>query len=210
MQPDRAGQCGVVQARRLACTIRSVCSARLDSSRHVARKRQSVTPPSTQPTIERPAHCRHCVTRREPSKLPSAPSSKPGVESIANINRIVPAVIGEARVRQGLRRDVADAIAAHVTSQSLPLPPSFESMSGHSRSSTAHPSHSSTVVLRFGVTPAHRQLRMNAAQSDRRRRSAIRIALTLVNNGGQHQRRPHIVVDSKAPGQSRYCAGCLS
>jgi hypothetical protein len=31
------------------------------------------------------AHCRHCVTRREPSKLPSAPSSKPGVEPIANI-----------------------------------------------------------------------------------------------------------------------------
>jgi hypothetical protein len=131
------------------------------------------------------------VTRHEPSKLPSAPSSKPGVEPIANINRIVPAIVGEAHARQAVARDVADAIAAHVTSQSLPLPPSFESMSGHSRSGTAHPSHSSTVVLRFGVTPAHLQLRMNAAQSNRRRRSAIRIACTFVNNGGHHQRRQH-------------------
>jgi hypothetical protein len=62
------------------------------------------------------------VTRSEPSKLPSAPSSKPGVvEPIAKINRIVSAVVGEAHARQAVARDVADAIAAHVTSQSLPF-----------------------------------------------------------------------------------------
>jgi hypothetical protein len=39
---------------------------------HDDGKRERVTPPSTQPTIEQggAAHCRHCVTRREPSTLP--------------------------------------------------------------------------------------------------------------------------------------------
>jgi hypothetical protein len=54
-----------------------------------------------------------------------------------------------------------------------------------SRSSTANPSYTQHGRLRLGVTPAHRQFRLHAAQSGRCRRSAIRIALTLVNNGDQ-------------------------
>jgi hypothetical protein len=52
--------------------------------------------------------------------------------------------------------------------------------------------HSEPVVvqqhgrLRLGVTPAHRQLRQRTPHNrDRRRRSAMRIALTLINNGCQ-------------------------
>jgi hypothetical protein len=41
--------------------------------------------------------------------------------------------------------------------------------------------------LHLGVRPAHRQFQLHAAQSDRRRCSAMRIALTLVNNGDQQQ-----------------------
>ena len=44
------------------------------------------TPPTIEPTGSSgaggAAHCTNCVTRREPWKLPSAPSSKPDVEPI--------------------------------------------------------------------------------------------------------------------------------
>jgi hypothetical protein len=111
----------------------------------------------------------HFRTRREPSgKLPSKPSSKPGVEPIANTNRIVTAVGGEARDKR--KRETLPTLPTRspLTSiQSLSLSPSFESTSGLSRSSTANPSsYSSGLRLR---TPHNRG----------------RIALALVNNGDQ-------------------------
>jgi hypothetical protein len=111
---------------------------------------------------------------------------EPGVEPIANTNRIVPAVGGEARDKRK-RATFADAVAAHVEPVAVVAAQLVESTSDRSRSSTANPSsYTQHGRLCLGVTPAHRQLRpRTAAQSVRRRRSAIRIALTLVNNGDQ-------------------------
>jgi hypothetical protein len=87
----------------------------------------------------------NCVTRREPWKLPSAPSSKAGVEPIANTNRIVPAVGGEARDKR-TRVTFADAVAAHVEPVAVDCRPAWSRRSGRSRSSTVNPSFSSTVA----------------------------------------------------------------
>ncbi len=58
------------------------------------------------------ASCRNCVTRREPWKLPSASSSNTGVKPIANANRIVPAVGGEARALQTRSPTHVEPVAA--------------------------------------------------------------------------------------------------
>jgi hypothetical protein len=67
---------------------------------------------------------------------------EPGVEQIANINRIVPAVVGEARDKDKRKR-VALPTRSPVA---VVMSPSLESTSGRSRSSTAKPSFSSTVA----------------------------------------------------------------
>jgi hypothetical protein len=79
---------------------------------------------------------------------------EPGVELIANTNRIVPAVVGEAcdkrkRVTLPTRR------RSRRTSR-FGLPLRLESTSGRSRSSTAIPSYKQHGRLRLGVTPALR------------------------------------------------------
>jgi hypothetical protein len=105
------------------------------------------------------------VTRRESGKLLSAPSSKLGVELIANTNRIVPAVGGEARDKRK-RVTFADAFAAHVEPVAA-----VAAQLGVDVGPLAV-QHSEPVVvqqhgrLRLDVTPAHRQLRpRTAAQS---------------------------------------------
>jgi hypothetical protein len=87
------------------------------------------------------------VTRREPWtwKLLSAPSSKLGVESIANTNRIVPAVGGEARDKRK-RVTFADAVAAHVDPVAVVCHPAWSRRSGCLQSSTANPSSNSSTV----------------------------------------------------------------
>jgi hypothetical protein len=72
------------------------------------------------------------VTRREPWKLPSAPSSKPVVEPIANTNRIVPAVVGEARDKRK-RVTFADAVAAHVEPVAVVCRPAWSRHRARSR-----------------------------------------------------------------------------
>ncbi len=69
---------------------------------------------------------------------------EPGVKPIANTNRSVPAVVGEARdKRKGVMLPTRSPLTSN---QSLSLSPSLESSSGRLRSSTANPSHSSTVA----------------------------------------------------------------
>jgi hypothetical protein len=164
---------------------------------HDDDKRQRVTPPSTQPTIERAAR----------------PTADTACRSQTS-NRIVPAVVGEARARQAVARDVADAIAAHVTSQSLPFAAQLRVDVG-----PLTVQHSEPVAQQPGRLALRRNASASTASNERRTigstpssSNSIRIARTLVNNGGQHQRRTHIVcqIDSKAPEQSRYCAGRLS
>jgi hypothetical protein len=109
---------------------------------------------------------------------------EPGVESIANINRIVPAVVGEARDKRK-RETFADAVADSHRSSRCRLPPSLES--------TVLPlavQHSEPVVVQRTVACASaKRQRIDRPRTphnrDRRRCSAIRIALTLVNNGDQ-------------------------
>jgi hypothetical protein len=99
---------------------------------------------------------------------------EPGVEPIANTNRIVPAVVGEARDKRK-RVTFADAVAAHVEPVAVVV-----AQLGVDVMPLAV-QHSEPVVqqhgrLRLGVMPAHRQSsNAHAAQSDRRRRSAIHI-----------------------------------
>ena len=83
--------------------------AALETARRSSRRSACVTRTSGDGV----AHCRNCVTRREPWKLPSALSSNTGVKPIANTNRIVPAVGGEARDKRK-RVTFADAVAVHV------------------------------------------------------------------------------------------------
>jgi hypothetical protein len=86
------------------------------------------------------------VTRRKPWKLPNAPSSKPGVEPIANTNRIVPAVVGEARDK---RKRVRLPTRSPFTSiQSLPLSLSLESTAG-----SLAVQHSEPVVAARSLAP---------------------------------------------------------
>ena len=77
------------------------------------------------------ANCSNCVMRRESWKLPSAPSSKLGVEPIANTNRIVPAVVGEARDKRK-RVTLPNAVDTHFEAVAV-VPPSLESTSGYAR-----------------------------------------------------------------------------
>jgi hypothetical protein len=95
-------------ARTLPPSISDSLPAALETARRSSHRSTCVTRASGGGE----AHCRNCVTRREPWKLPSAPSSKQGVEPIAN-NRIVPAVVCKARDKRK-RVTFADAVAAHV------------------------------------------------------------------------------------------------
>ena len=83
------------------------------------------------------------MTRREPWKLLSAPSSKLGVELIANTNRIVPAVGGEARDKRK-RVTFANAVAAHV--EPVAAVAAQLGVNVSRSSSTANSSFSSTVA----------------------------------------------------------------
>jgi hypothetical protein len=69
-------------------------------------------------------------------------AERAGVEQIANTNRIVPAVVGEACDK---RVTFADAVAAHFDPVTVVCRPAC-GVDGRSRSRTANPSYSSTVA----------------------------------------------------------------
>jgi hypothetical protein len=85
-------------------------------------------------------------------------------------------------------RDVSPTRSPLTSNQSMPVAAHLGVDVGSLAVQRSEPVKQQHGRLRLDVTPAHRQsFDRCAAQSDRRRRSAIRIALTLVNNGDQQQ-----------------------
>jgi hypothetical protein len=107
-----------------------------------------------------------------------------GVEPIANTNRIVPAVVGEARDKR--KRVTLPTRRRSRRTSRCRLSPSFGVDVGSLAVQHSEPVVQQHDRLRLGVTPAHRQLRPRTPHN----RIDIVVqqyasALTLVNNGDQ-------------------------
>jgi hypothetical protein len=104
------------------------------------------------------------VTRHEPWKLPSALSSSRVSNRSQTPTVSVPAVGGEARDKRK-RVTFADAVAAHVEPVAAVV--AQLGVDGRAARGPAQQTRRSTArLLALGVTPAHRQFRLHAAQSN--------------------------------------------